>query len=131
MGSKNRAQRRAAKKQQPRWQKRFTAESRINAMCKNGITPKDVDNAFEQGRKEAIHQTSEYIMKDCYAAFMLAAQEEFGFGSKRCLRLLRAADFHVINSLSSDEQIQEVFDRLGFVISFEDPQRITKTEETA
>lgn len=129
--SKNRAQRRAEKKQQPRWKKRFDSDERINAMCKNGITPKDVDNAYEMGRKEAIHQASEYIMKDCYAAFMLAAQEQFGFGSKRCLRLLRAADFHVINSLSSDEQIQEVFDRLGFMISFNDPQRITKTEATA
>lgn len=125
----NRADRRAAKKQQPRWNKRFTSDERINAMCKNGITPKDVDDAYQRGYKEAIKNVSDYCMKDCYAAFMLAAHEMFGFGHDRCLRLLRAADDKIVNSLSSDEAIQEVFDKLGVAISFYDPQRITEVLE--
>lgn len=125
----NRADRRAKKKQQPRWNKRFTSDQRINAMCKNGITPQDVDNAYQRGYKEAITNVSDYCMKDCYAAFLLAAHEVFGFGHDRCLRLLRAADDRIVNSLSSDESIQEVFDKLGVSINFYDPDRITEILE--
>lgn len=125
----NRADRRAKKKQQPRWNKRFTSDQRINAMCKNGITPQDVDNAYQRGYKEAITNVSDYCMKDCYAAFLLAAHEVFGFGHDRCLRLLRAADDRIVNSLSSDESIQEVFNKLGVSINFYDPERITEILE--
>ena len=119
----NRADRRAEKKNRPKWQK-LTSDQRINAMCKNGITPRDVDDAYAQGRKDAIDHVSEYVMKDCYAAFLLAAHEVFGFGHKRCLSLLRAADERICNSLASDEAVAEVFKTLGVRISFLDPQRI-------
>jgi hypothetical protein len=119
----NRADRRAEKKNRPKWQK-LTSDQRINAMCKNGITPRDVDDAYAQGRKDAIDHVSEYVMKDCYAAFLLAAHEVYGFGHKRCLRLLRAADDRICNSLASDEAVAEVFKTLGVRISFLDPKRI-------
>lgn len=119
----NRADRRAEKKNRPKWQK-LTSDQRINAMCKNGITPRDVDDAYAQGRKDAIDHVSEYVMKDCYAAFLLAAHDVYGFGHKRCLRLLRAADDRICNSLASDEAVAEVFKTLGVRISFLDPKRI-------
>lgn len=125
----NRAQRRAKKKQQPRFDKRFTSEQRINAMCKNGITPKDVDDAYAQGRKDALHSVSEYCMKDCYAGFLLAAHEVFGFGHQRCMRLLLAADERICNSLASDEAIEEVFEKVGVKIDFYSPDRITEVLE--
>ena len=106
----NRADRRAKRKQAPKWQ-RIDSDQRINAMCKNGITPKDVDDAYAQGRKDAINHVSEYVMKDCYAAFLLAAHEVFGFGHDRCMRLLRAADDRICNSLASDEAVAEVLKR--------------------
>lgn len=123
----NRADRRKKKKQQPRWQKRFSTDQRINAMCKNGITPKDVDSAYEQGRKDTIHAVSDYIMQECYAGFMLAAHDVFGFGHDRCLRLVRAADDKIINYLSSDEALNEVFDKLGIRFAFEDAERVIDT----
>lgn len=45
----NRAQRRAAKKQQPKWQ-RMTHDQKLAALVKNGITQKDLDSAYEDGR---------------------------------------------------------------------------------
>lgn len=42
----NRAQRRAAKKQQPKWQ-RMTHDQKLAALVKNGITQKDLDSAYE------------------------------------------------------------------------------------
>ena len=133
MGSKNRAQRRADKKAAPRWQKRFTTEERINAMCKNGITPMDVDNAYQQGHtagyNEAVDKLSDRIMKTCYAAFLLAAHEEFGFGHDRGMRLLHMADRHVIDTFASNEAIEEVFEKLKIRIQFYEPERITEALE--
>jgi len=98
-------------------------------MCKNGITPRDVDDAYAQGRKDAINHVSEYVMKDCYAAFLLAAHEVFGFGHDRCMRLLRAADDRICNSLASDEAVAEVFKTVGVRINFLDPERIMEALE--
>jgi hypothetical protein len=125
----NRADRRKKKKQQPRYEKRFTSEQRINAMCKNGITPKDVDDAYAKGRSDAIYDVSDYCMKDCYAGFILAAHEVFGFGHDRCIRLLRAADERICNSLASEEAIDEVFNTVGVKINFYSPDRITEVLE--
>lgn len=124
----NRAQRRAAKKQKPKWQ-RMTQDQRINAMCKNGITPKDVDDAYNKGYKEGVDRASATIMKDAYAAFLMAAHEVFGFGRDRCRRLLYAADERVVNSLASDEAVEEVFREVGVSINFYEPERITEILE--
>lgn len=125
----NRADRRSKKKQLPRWDKRFTSDQRMNAMCKNGITPKDLQDAYDKGYNEGVKRASDYSLKDAYAGFLMAAHEVFGFGPKRCKRLLYAADNRVVNSLSSDEAIDEVFTKLGVSINFYDPDRITEVLE--
>lgn len=124
----NRASRRADKKHQPRWQ-RMTQDQRINAMCKQGISPKDLQEAYEKGYNEGVKRATDFCLKDAYAGFLMAAHEVFGFGRDRCRRLLYAADERVANSLSSDEAIDEVFKQLGVSINFYDPDRITETLE--
>ena len=124
----NRASRRAEKKQQPRWQ-RMTYDQRINAMCKQGISPKDLQEAYNKGYDEGVKRASDYCLKDAYAGFLMAAHEVFGFGRDRCRRLLYAADERVVNSLASEESIEEVFKTVGVSINFFDPDRITETLE--
>lgn len=125
----NRASRRAENKKKSRYQ-RMNAEQKTNAMCKQGISPKDLQEAYEKGRDEGIKMASSYCLKDAYAAFLMAAHEEFGFvRRKRCKRLLYAADQRVVNSLASDEAIEEVFRTVGVSINFYDPDRITETLE--
>lgn len=120
----NRASRRSDKKKLSRYQRMNPVQKEI-AMIKNGITQKDLDDAYRRGYNEAVDITSNFCLKDAYAAFLLAAHEEFGFGHARCKRLLHAADNKVVNSLSSDEAIDEVFKTLGLRVSFYDPDRIT------
>lgn len=124
----NRADRRKNKKQLPKWQK-LPLDQRINAMCKNGITPRDVDDAYQKGYKAGVDRASDFCLKDAYAAFIMAAHEQFGFGKERCRRLLYAADEKVATSLASDEAVEEVFKKIGVAINFFDPQRITETLE--
>lgn len=124
----NRADRRKNKKQLPKWQK-LPLDQRINAMCRNGITPRDVDDAYQKGYKAGVDRVSDFCLKDAYAAFIMAAHEQFGFGKERCRRLLYAADEKVATSLASDEAVEEVFKKIGVTINFFDPQRITETLE--
>lgn len=124
----NRASRRAENKKKSRYQ-RMNAEQKTALMCKQGISPKDLQEAYEKGRDEGIKMASSYCLKDAYAAFLMAAHDVYGFGRKRCKRLLYAADQRVVNSLASDEAIDEVFRTVGVSINFYDPDRITETLE--
>lgn len=124
----NRASRRAENKKKNRYQ-RLTPEQKQTAMMKNGITPKDLQEAYDNGYNEGVKRASDYSLKDAYAGFLMAAHEEFGFGHKRCKRLLYAADQRVVNSLASNEAIEEVFRKVGVSINFFDPDRITETLE--
>lgn len=120
----NRASRRSDKKKLSRYQRMNPVQKEI-AMIKNGITQKDLDDAYNRGYNDAVDITTNFCLKDAYAAFLLAAHEEFGFGHARCKRLLCAADKKVVQSLSSEEAINEVFKKLGLSINFYDPSRIT------
>ena len=124
----NRASRRAENKKKNRYQ-RMTPEQKSIAMIKNGITQKDLDEAYNKGYNEGVKRASDYCLKDAYAGFLMAAHEEFGFGRDRCRRLLYAADDRVVNSLSSNESIEEVFKSVGVSINFFDPDRISETLE--
>ena len=126
----NRAKRRADNKKLSRFQ-RMTDEQKLAAMCKQGITPKDLQDAYDRGFKAGVDRGIDYGMKDSYAGFLLAAHEVFGFGRKRGRRLLYAADKRISTSLSSNEAVAEVFQKLGVTINFYDPERITETLEGA
>ena len=124
----NRASRRAENKKKSRYQ-RMTPEQQEIARMKNGISSKDLEEAYNKGYNEGVRRASDYCLKDAYAGFLLAAHEVFGFGRDRCRRLLYAADDRVVNSLASDEAIDEVFEKVGVSINFFDPDRITEVLE--
>lgn len=86
--------------------------------------------AMANSEKEARNQAVEYCFHSIYAAVLLAAQEVYGFGHKRAWRLLKRADEIVCTALSSEEVIQEVWERMGLEINFrEGIDRIREVEE--
>lgn len=113
----NRAQRRAAQKQQPKWQ-RMSHDQKVAALLKNGITPKDLDKAFEDGRQAGIEGT----YKICFAAVCLALSDLHGFGGKRCQRVLEKMQRYIIDSLTSAEAVADVYKRMGLTLDFGDPE---------
>lgn len=120
----NRASRRASRKSSrgvPGYH-RLTVDDRINAMCKNGITPQDLEKEFERGRLDGFKTAAEPMLKTCYAAICLALNDVHGFGAKRCFDVLVAVDDYVANSLTSAEAIEEVFDRMGLELDFGSPE---------
>ena len=87
-------------------------------ISRNGITLDDLKYAEDEGYKRGFNAGIENTMRTCYAAICLALNELHGFGSERCRRVLNNVDDKVVMALTSDDVIQEVFDRMGLKIDF-------------
>lgn len=66
----------------------------------------------------------------CYAAFILAMRKCHRFGRFRCKRILKSADWEVVNALTTEELIDKVFEEIGLVLDFDDPFDRIKEVET-
>ena len=110
-----RAQRRAYQKSLPAY-KKMGHEKLMAAIAKNGLTVEDLKKCKAEGYQLGV----ESAVMQCYAAFCLALNEQFGFGRDRVLRALKAADDKVIFAVDSAEMIEEVFDRFGIRMDFRD-----------
>lgn len=97
---------------------RMADNAAFQRIQKNGITLEDVKRAEEKSYAQGVQAGIENTMKTCYAAICLALNELHGFGTKRCKDVLNAVDEKVVMALTSDEAIQEVYDRMGLVIRF-------------
>lgn len=89
-------------------------------ISKNGITLEDVRNAETEAFNKGVNVGIENTMRTCYAAICMALQERYGFGRKRCKDVLNDVDEKITMSLTSEEAIQEVYDRMGLEIVFRD-----------
>lgn len=109
----NRAQRRAAQRNQPAY-KRMSHDQLMNAIAKNGLTVDDLKRCKQEGYQQGV----ESAVMTCYAAFCLALKEQFGFGRERVLRALKCADEKVVFTLDRYELIDEVFEKIGIKMDF-------------
>lgn len=134
----NREQRRAQKKaqrgqpkpKQPQYL-RMTKEQRMDALVKNGITIKDLEENYNKGHEAGFAVASGPVIKTCYAAVCLALNELHGFGMKRCKDVLNLVDEKILFSLTSMETIEEVWQKIGLQIDFNEvvSDRITERED--
>lgn len=114
----NRAARRAQAKAMPAYKRGMTAEDKIKAFYKNGITIADLDKAGKEGYRDGWKDACAYSMKVCYAAAVRAAHQLEGYGTIRNRRFLMTMDGFVTNSLTSDEAIEAAFNEAGVTINF-------------
>lgn len=134
----NREQRRAQKKaqrgqpkpKQPQYL-RMTKEQRMDALVKNGITIKDLEENYNKGYEAGFAVASGPVIKTCYAAVCLALNELHGFGMKRCKDVLNLVDEKILFSLTSMETIEEVWQKIGLQIDYNEvvSDRITERED--
>lgn len=101
----------------------------VHALEKNGLTLDDLSREYERGREEGFRQASMPIIQCCYAGICIALHDEFGFGTERCYRALKAVDKQILWTLHHSEQAEELLKKTGLVIDFDDPfERIQKAE---
>lgn len=125
----NRQQRRKAQKQLPKHAK-LTPEQRTAALYKNGITVKDLEKNYDIGWHEGWHAAVQHTFKTCYAAFILAMRRQHRFGRFRCKRILKQADENVLNALTTEELIDQVWEEIGLQLDFKDSlDRIKEVEK--
>ena len=116
----NRADRRADNKKRPAYM-RISPEEAKKRLLKNGITNADLEKNYELGRMDGYKQGADSASLAIYAAIALAANELYGFGSKRCKDLIYAVDQFVTYAITSKELADEVFERFGINLNPDDP----------
>ncbi len=104
----------------------------VNRIMQNGITLDDLKDNFDKGYNAGFKDAGEPIIKTCYAAICLALRELYGFGRKRCMKVLNKVDQQILYNLASDETISEVWDKIGLQIDFKEilDERITEGATT-
>lgn len=131
----NRAQRRAEARQEQKENAElrmfgyFKAKTKIEAMKqkkmdelqRNGITLADLEANYALGRSDGFKEAAEPIWQGCFAAVCLALHDLYGFGKKRCAEVLNRVDHHMNYSITTEEAIAEVFERIGLQLDFADP----------
>lgn len=123
MNREERRRQKRAEKNQPRKPeyKSMTKQQKMDALIKNGITPKDIEKSYSDGYNAGFSDACPATFKTIYAAVCLALNEMHGFGAKRCRDILKMVDSKVIYSLTSEEAIQAVYDRMGLTLNFDEP----------
>ncbi len=118
----NRAQRREMMRQSTQKNKNLIAhyntQQRIAGLIQNGITKKDLEDAYNSGMEEGFRQAGMPIIKSCYAGICIALKEQFGFGKERCYRALKAVDEKIIFALNHQELTDEALEKAGIRIDF-------------
>lgn len=136
----NRAQRRALARIQrrevadlPEYKKREIAAKAalVERLSQNGITPDDLKREYDKGFDEGFRRAAEPVIRSIYAATCLALRELYGFGSKRCMDVLRRLDQKILFTLDGHELVDQVFRDIGLTINFKEPfDRIEEVDPT-
>lgn len=125
----NRAARRKEARETPRYL-RGTKEEKMRRLLQNGITPQMLEEEFRRGYDAGSTDGINHTFKTIYAAVMLAAGDTYHFGKKRTVRLLRRVDELATTALSSADAIDEVWERFGVALEFNEVfDRVVETEE--
>lgn len=98
-----------------------TRENIVSALGKNGIGVEDLQREYDRGREDGFRQAGLNAIQCCYAGMCIALHDVFGFGKKRCYRVLKACDEKVAYVLGYPELADEVLEKTGISIDFGDP----------
>jgi hypothetical protein len=102
----------------------------MEKMQKNGITVEDLKKNYDIGFDEGYKFAGKEIVMGCFAAICLALNETHGFGRKRCCDVLNVVDRHMMYTLTSGEAVQEVWDKIGLQLLFDEAfDRVQEKDE--
>lgn len=88
------------------------------------FTPKQeavINAAIQQNYELGIQKGRGQAIKMCFAGVCLALHDVCGFGGTRVKRVLQQMEHHILETLSSEEAMDKVFEEIGLRISFSNP----------
>lgn len=116
----NRSERRAANKKKPGWQK-LTKDQKMAALIKNGITPKDLENSYNDGYENGRHDAITGTYQVCFAAVCQALGDLYDYDRDKLHEVLCKMQDYIIDTFTSAEAVQAVYKRFGLELDFGDP----------
>ena len=104
----------------PEWRKRQIAvrAAAMERISQQGISPQDLKAEYDKGFEEGFKAAAEPIIKGCYAAVCLALKELHGFGSTRCMKVLKHVDDQLAVTMDGQEYADKVLDEMKLEIRF-------------
>lgn len=75
---------------------------------------------YQEGYNAGWADKRQFTLKDCYCAFALALRDYEGYGSKRLARILRRVEHYIANEITTEDMIDEVFERMNIRLHFEE-----------
>lgn len=99
--------------------RQLSKDEKYMSLIRNGITQKEVDEAYHDGMKEGYLTGSENTIMTIYAAVAKVLTED-GNTKDEVLGFLKAVDTIVVTSISGKEDIQALLDEYGIELIFKD-----------
>ena len=100
-----------------RQQKLFSEQGEAELeRLKNTTSEELIEKAYKKGYGEGMSDAAEPIIERYYCATMMALNELFGFGQKRCLQTLHKIEECLIAQFNDRELANEVEKKLGIQI---------------
>lgn len=123
MPTMNRAQRRAAKKAEPRrqpeWRKQ-TFEQREAALYRNGITADDLEREYKRGWDECYKHAFKYLNAMFYSAIAIVEQKDYQLPRSEILWLLDEVQQTITREICVEDVIERCKQETGIDIMAED-----------
>lgn len=98
------------------WGMPQSQRSLIANLARNGITPADLENAMQEGRRSAYQDTAPAVHAAVYNAVMIVAHDDLGFDENQCMDFLNKVDHKIAMSLDNDELARECEEKCGIRI---------------
>lgn len=114
--SESRQQRRARERAEQQLSQRIESFRKTNPLA---------EETYHQGYAEGWHAALNFAMKTCYASAVTAFQDFEGwyiegYSSDRNARFLQKMDYYIINTLTSEEIMDEALEKAGVSINFKE-----------
>lgn len=124
----NRALRRQQQKEQMREWVRAGRAEKVRRLQQNGITQKDLDEAYNDGYKKGYEYASEAFFKQMYAAISKELHEA-GNPPKDIISFLHGVDHRFAVMFDADDEINDIFDLIGVQIKVFNKNSIDRISE--
>lgn len=124
----NRALRRQQEKQRMKEWVRSGQAEKVRSLQRNGITQKDLDDAYNDGYKKGYDYAATAFFRQMYAAIAKELYEA-GNGTDEILSFLHGVDHRFAIMFDADDEINEVFDLIGVRINVYNNNSIDRISE--
>ena len=127
MGANRALRRQQEREQRKEWVRSGQAE-KVRSLQRNGITQKDLDDAFNDGYKKGYDKAGTSFFRQMYAAIAKELHEA-GNSSEEIVSFLHGVDHRFAVMFDADDEIDDVFNLIGVRINVYNKNSIDRISE--